>query len=103
MPSPREPLGLAELLTALRIEIDKAIVNQERSGKDAIFQLKEAEVEIHFVVSTEGKDGVSVGIPKLFAVEMGDSTKAENLHKLKVTLSPKPGKEVDLAGSSAGD
>ena len=64
---------------------------------------KEAEVEIQFVVSSEGKDGLSVGIPKLFAVEMGNTSKSENLHKLKVTLVPKSGNPPDMAGSNTGE
>jgi len=101
-----EQLGLADLFTALRAEINKAVENLRQSGEAAMFELKEAEVEIHFVATREGKGKAGVDIPGLFAVELGGTYKAENLHKLKVTLKPKPtpeGKGPDIAGSKTGE
>jgi len=99
-------IGLSDLLTALRVEMDKAMDNLKKSGKNALFELKEAEVEIHFVATKEVKGGASVDIPGLFAVELGGAYTAENLHKLTVTLSPKPdaqGRGPDIAGSGSGE
>lgn len=96
-------VGLAELFAVLRTEIDRSVANLKGSGKDAMLVLKEAEVEVHFVVEKEVKGGGNIEVPTLFAVELSGAYKSENVHKIKVTLAPKTGANVDLAGSPSGD
>jgi hypothetical protein len=77
-------LDLAELLPVLRSEIDKAVENLNKSGKGALFDLKEAQVEVHFVVTKEVESGAKGGVPMVFAVELGGSygTERDNYERL---------------------
>lgn len=88
-------LGLAELLGALREELDRA--QQTATTKPPLLTLKGAEVEIQFGVKKELKGGVDlVFIP----VELGGKYNSENLHKIRITLDAKS--PVAVAGSGSG-
>jgi len=96
----KQRLGLADLLSALRGEIDLARQRLSESGAAPMLRLKEAEVEVQFGVETVGKGGADFDV-YFFAVQLGGEYKSQNLHKLKVTLSPVGG--VDVAGSGSGE
>jgi hypothetical protein len=95
-------IGLAELLHALRMEIERSRKLLVDSGVAPLLKLKDAEVEVQFVVEKEVKAGIGVEIG-LFAVDAGGKYHSENLQKLKVTLTPTPGWDGSVAGSGSGE
>ena len=95
-------IGLAELLHALRMEIDRSKQLLIASGVTPLLELKDAEVEIQFVVEKEVKAVIGIEIG-LFAVEAGGKYHSENLQKLTVKLSPIAGQDASVAGSKSGE
>jgi hypothetical protein len=94
-------IGLAELLRALRADLDAAQSGLTSSGKPALLDLKEAEVEIQFIVQREVKAGIGVDVG-LFALEAGGKYHNENVHKMTVKLELHPGADASVAGSGSG-
>jgi hypothetical protein len=98
-------IGLAELLRALRIEIDRSKYLMVEQGVTPMLELKDAEVEVQFVVEREAKGGIGAELG-LFAVEAGGKYHSENLQKLKLKLSPiadPSGSRGSIAGSPTGE
>ncbi len=91
-----EEMGLAKFLAQVRMEIDAAQRHLAASGKAAVLDWTEAELEISFEVKREidAKGEVKFYI---FAVEAGGKYSSEQVHKLKLKLKPSAGSEVAIA------
>jgi len=96
MPEEPSPLGLADMLRALRQELERARENVKNSGGQPLLDLEGAEVEVKFTVAKEGggKGGVNV---HFFAVEIGGKYNSEEVHRLTLKLHPSKGAEVSVA------
>ncbi len=94
-------IGLADLLVALRTELASARARLSMSKKAALLDLKEAEVEIQFIVQHEINAGGNVHVG-LFAIEAGGKYHKESVHRLTVKLEVHPGADAAVAGSGSG-
>ena len=81
-----QPLGLLELLTALRGEIEAA-QKQFSAGKTPALYVDTVEAEVNFVVETGNTGGGGVRV-YFVTVEGKHEYKSQNVHKLKLTLKP---------------
>ena len=79
-------LGLMDLIAALRAEVEAA-QDKFSSGKKPMFYIDAVEVEVHFVVESAASAGGGLHIYFL-TVEGKHEYKAQNIHKLKVSLKP---------------
>ena len=96
-------IGLAELLGALRTDLDAARLHLKNSpDSKPLLDLKEAEVEIQFIVQREVKAGGGLDIG-LFALEAGGKYHNENVHRLTVKLTVHQGSDAGVAGSGSGN
>lgn len=83
--------GLANVLRALRIELDAAQKNLAESGKEPLLFLKGAEVELAFTMekSASGKGGIKF---KVWGLEIGGDAdvarKSTVVHRIKIDLEP---------------
>jgi len=93
MPEESSPLGLADMLRALRQELEQARRNV--GDKKPLLNLEAAEVEVKFTVAKEGKGTAGVKV-HFFAVEVGGTYKSEEVHRLTLKLSPPKEKGEEL-------
>jgi hypothetical protein len=94
--SKAEEIGLAKFLAQVRMEIEAAQAYLADSGKPALLDWTEAELEISFEVKREvdAKGGVKFYV---FAVEAGGKYSSEQVHKLKLKLKPSEGPSAAVA------
>ena len=79
-------IGLAELIEQVKRELLSTATGQT---KDAPFLLVSAvEVEAQVTVKREGKAGVKIDIVSVGGGELGGGISQDDVHKVKVTLSP---------------
>lgn len=83
----RESTGLTDLVAALRSEIDRAQTKLAEQGKEAMFNLDHVEAEVHFVIEKGAGGGGGFNI-HFVAVEAKGNYKSQNVHKLKISLTP---------------
>lgn len=81
-----EHLGLTDLITVLRKEIEAA-QTKFTGGNAPMFVVKSVEAELNFVVdkTTSGGGGLNV---HFFAVDAKHAYRSENVQKLKIVLEP---------------
>lgn len=98
MTDEQEPkdLGLAEFLAQLRAEIDKSQEHLKNMGLTPKLNLKDAEVEVSFGVTKEGKGKLGVEF-YVFTLEAGGKYGAEQIHKLTLKLEPPAGSTFGVA------
>lgn len=80
------PIALAELIEQVKRELLSTAPGQT---KDAPFLLVSGvEVEAQVTVKREGKAGVKIDVVSLGGGEVGGGISRDDVHKVKVTLSP---------------
>jgi Trypsin-co-occurring domain 2 len=90
-------LGLTELVSALRKEIEAAQA-QFAEGRQPMFFVQSVEAEVSFVVEKSISAGGGVHI-YFVAVDAKRDCKAGTMHKLKIALRPPSNEEVGFAGN----
>ena len=93
------PLRLADMLGALREELQQARANVKGSGGEPLLNLEGAEVEVKFTVAKEGSGKAGIEV-HFFAVEIGGKYKSEEVHRLTLKLHPPRGAAVSVADES---
>ena len=81
-------ISLGEFIKDVKKELMEA---QDTSG-DPFFELDEVRLEVSFVLDTAAKAG-----GKLLVVELGAETKAQQTHKVSLTLRPLPKPAIESA------
>jgi hypothetical protein len=89
-------LGLTELVSALRKEIEAAQA-QFAEGKQPMFFVQNVEAEVSFVVEKSISAGGGVHI-YFIAVDAKQDCKAGSVHKLKIALRPSTNEQIGFAG-----
>jgi len=86
-------ISLGDFIKDVKQELIEA---QDTSG-DPFYELEEVRLEVSFVLDTSARAG-----GKLFVVELGGETKAQQTHKVSLTLRPllKPTLETKETGST---
>lgn len=94
MPDQNSPsIGLAELIQQVKQELLSTVTDQNStiSGQAAaapILFVGAVELEIKVTVSREGKGGVKIDVLAVGGGELGGTVKREDVHTVKVSLSP---------------
>jgi len=91
-------LGLAEFLAQLRAEIDRSQEHLKNLGIQPKLNLAEAEVEVSFGVTKEGKGKLGVEF-YVFTLEAGGKYGTEQVHKMKLKLEPAAGSPFGVASA----
>jgi len=78
-------------------DVKKELIEAQDTSGDPFFELEEVHLEVSFVLDTSAKAG-----GKLLVVELGGETKAQQTHKVSLTLRPllKPTLETQEIGPS---
>lgn len=99
-PRPEASIGLAELIAAVRCELEKADASRLDRAADPFLELREVELEIQFEVTRAraGSDEMTFHV-----VSSGESSPAEStrLQRLRVLYGP-AFRLVELEGSDTG-
>lgn len=83
---PHPPIGLAELIQQVKQDLLSEVPGK---SKDApILFVSSVEVEVQVTVKREGKAGVKVNVVSIGGAEAGGGISRDDVHKVKVTLSP---------------
>ncbi|MBE9127017.1 MULTISPECIES: trypco2 family protein [unclassified Coleofasciculus] len=79
-------IGLAELVEQVKREL---LSTAPRQAKDApLLFVNSVELEIQVTVKRGGTGGVKVNVVPIGGAEIGGSISRDDVHKVKVTLSP---------------
>jgi hypothetical protein len=96
-----EGVSLADLMGALRTEIDTARERLQSSGTEGLLQIDSAEVEVLVTItkttSAEGSGGLKFsvfGIGAEAGAKLSDSDQAQTAHRIKIVLKPVEGKAL---------
>jgi hypothetical protein len=101
--SHKPPIGIPEILVALRRDLEKAQENLKTEGRTALLNVDSAEVELNVSISASTEAGGEVKFA-VFGVGFGASAKevggVQFIHKIKISLKPAPGGQpIGVAGS----
>ena len=91
-------IPIADLLRALRVELQRAEDDVWRSGRQGLLKVKEAEVEINVVAKYSAEGQGEAKVLGLFAVGLGASVASEQVHRVKLTLEAIGDRDVEVAG-----
>jgi hypothetical protein len=93
-------LGIADLAQRVRTDLEQMEAHRLASGKDAVFQLKDFDLEISFVVKVNRK---SKGEISTEVVTVGAENEAgrENAHKVTLHMTPIPTQRFDTPPTAA--
>lgn len=83
---PSQSIGLAELIQQVKKELLSTVPGQ--SPDAPILFVESVELELQVAVSREGTGGVKIDVLAVGGGEIGGSFKRENVHTVKVSLSP---------------
>ncbi len=83
---PQQSIGLAELIQQVKQELLSTVPG--RSADAPILFVDAVELELKVTVSREGKGGVKIDVVSIGGGELGGVIKREDVHTVKVTLSP---------------
>lgn len=87
MPSqPPQSIGLAELIQQVKKELLSTVPGQ--SSDAPILFVESVELELQVTVSREGTGGVKIDVLSFGGGELGGNLKREDVHTVKVSLSP---------------
>ena len=100
MKSKEAGVEVLDLVKGLRDAIESSQEALKERGQDAMFQIDKVEAEIHFVVEKTAGAGGGFNI-HFVTIGAKGSYKKENVHTLKLTLSPVGG-SVEAAGPESG-
>ena len=84
-PRSEASIGLAELISAVRTELEKADAGRIDRAEDTMLELREVELEIQFEVTRTAGDGIDFHV-----VAVGDAQPedASRVQKLRVLYGP---------------
>jgi hypothetical protein len=83
---PPQSIGLAELIQQVKKELLSTVPGQ--SSDAPILFVESVELELQVTVSREGTGGVKIDVLSFGGGELGGNLKRENVHTVKVSLSP---------------
>ena len=83
---PQQSIGLAELIQQVKQELLSTVPG--KSAEAPILFVDAVELELKVTVSREGKGGVKIDVVSIGGGELGGGLKREDVHTVKVTLSP---------------
>lgn len=83
---PAQSIGLAELVQQVKEELLSTVPGQ--SSDAPILFVDSVELELKVTVSREGKGGVKINVLSFGGGELGGTLKQEDVHTVKVNLSP---------------
>lgn len=83
---PPESIGLAELIQQVKKELLSSVPGQ--SSDAPILFVASVELELKVTVSREGRGGVKIDVVSVGGAELGGNLKREDVHIVKVSLSP---------------
>ncbi|PSB22888.1 hypothetical protein C7B76_02330 [filamentous cyanobacterium CCP2] len=83
---PSQSIGLAELIQQVKKELLSTVPGQ--SSDAPILFVESVELELQVTVSREGSGGVKIDVLAVGGGELGGTLKRENVHTVKVSLSP---------------
>jgi hypothetical protein len=87
MPNQPPPsIGLAELIQQVKKELLSTVPGQ--SSDTPILFVESVELELQVTVSREGTGGVKIDVLSFGGGELGGTLTRENVHTVKVSLSP---------------
>ncbi len=66
-------------------DVKKELIEAQDTSGDPFYELEEVRLEVSFVLDASAKAG-----GKLLVVELGGETKAQQTHKVSLTLRPLP-------------
>jgi hypothetical protein len=104
-PRPEASIGLAELIAAIRCELEKADASRLDRAADPLLELREVELEIQFEVTRAPKKGKKAGELAFHVVSAGEASSSPGetvrLQRLRVLYGP-AFKLVELEGNDIG-
>ncbi|HEY9659948.1 MAG TPA: trypco2 family protein [Allocoleopsis sp.] len=83
---PSQSIGLAELIQQVKKELLSTVPGQ--SSDAPILFVESVELELKVTVSREGTGGVKIDVLSFGGGEVGGNLKREDVHTVKVNLSP---------------
>lgn len=83
---PHSSIGLAELIQQVKRELLSTVPGTNADAP--ILFVGSVELELKVTVGREGKGGVKIDVLSFGGGEMGGTLKREDVHTVKVTLSP---------------
>lgn len=83
---PTQSIGLAELIQQVKQELLSTVPG--RNSDAPILFVESVELELKVTVSREGKGGVKIDVLSFGGGDLGGSLKREDVHTVKVSLSP---------------
>lgn len=86
-------IGLAEMISTLRAELDKA---QKAAPESSPLEVREIDLEVSF---THSREGTAKGGVKFWVYEAGVEGKlaSERVHKVTLRLGPKEGTSIQVS------
>lgn len=79
--------NLTDVISKIRDELVSLDAKRREQGREALFELTEAEIEINFVVETS--DAIKGGFDlKVISLGTEDHYKGKEIQKIKIKLSP---------------
>ncbi|MBD3883910.1 hypothetical protein IFO70_19320 [Phormidium tenue FACHB-886] len=79
-------IGLAELIEQVKQELLSTAPGQTKDAP--ILFVESVELELQVTVKREGKAGVKINVVSIGGGELGGSVSRDDVHKVKVSLSP---------------
>jgi hypothetical protein len=83
---PQQSIGLAELIQQVKQELLSTVPGKTKEAP--ILFVSGVEVEAQVTVKREGKAGIKIDVLSVGGGELGGSISRDDVHKVKVTLSP---------------
>ena len=88
VPRPEASIGLAELIAAVRSELELADASRLERAGDSLLELREVELEIQFEVTKVRGKGKKDGGLEFRVVAVGDAGPLPGTQKLRVLYGP---------------
>lgn len=89
--SDEKSIGLAELIEQVKKELLSTVPGQTKDAP--LLFVNSVELELQVTVKRGGTSGVKVNVVSIGGAEIGGSLSRDDVHKVKVTLSPLLDKE----------
>ncbi|PSB33918.1 trypco2 family protein [Stenomitos frigidus] len=83
---PQHPIGLAELIQQVKQELLATVPGKTKEAP--ILLVSSVEVEVQVTVKREGKAGIKIDVVAVGGGELGGGLSRDEVHKVKITLSP---------------
>lgn len=81
-----QSIGLSELIQQVKQELLSK--TPEKVQNSPIFFVNSVDIEVQVTVKREGKAGVKIDVVSVVGGELGGGFSRDDVHKVKVTLSP---------------